>query len=50
MDIQGRELQRLHSEAGKMTLPTTSLQPGIYLVQLFDLNGNASKMERLVVR
>lgn len=50
MDIQGRELQRLHSEAGKMTLPTASLQPGIYLVQLFDLNGNASKMERLVVR
>ena len=50
MDIQGRELQRLQSEAGKMTLPTASLQPGIYLVQLFDLNGNASKMERLVVR
>lgn len=50
MDIQGRELQRLQSEAGKMTLPTASLKPGIYLVQLLDVKGNASKMERLVVR
>ncbi|MDP2187892.1 MAG: M1 family aminopeptidase [Sphingobacteriaceae bacterium] len=49
-DLQGRELQRLQNNSGKMTLTTAHLQAGMYLLQLQDAQGNLSKIERLVVR
>lgn len=50
LDIQGRELQHFQSNSSKITLPTSGLKPGVYLVQLKDVNSSLSKMERLVVR
>ena len=49
-DIHGRELQHFQSNSSKITLPTSGLKPGVYLVQLKDVNSSLSKMERLVVR